>query len=418
LTVPVWLGYRCDIDRARGRKREDMQARTAKLGKMAVIVPAAFMNSMGIGTMSLGILFVVKDLYGAAPALVASLGAMWSLSYFTGCIVLRRVAARFKPRTSMIIMSVLSASILFAFLLKPGLWQAFVAFSVYGFFTAFFWPPLMGWLSQGHEGAELNKATSLFSLSWSVAGIFSPYVAGVLSERGKLLPVATAAGLFAFNALFLLASRAFIADDDGISPAASKNSIVEDRSTPLRYPAWLGAFLIYAVMGVVFNVFPVFARDELAQSESSIGLVLTFRATANAVGFFILGRVTILQFKRLAIPALSAATAVTLVALIFQRTALGFSVLFAVIGLLQSAIYNNSLFYATSGAPDRSKRASTHEALVTFGSVVGSISGGLLYQVFSMPVVFVGLTALLAAGAGAQSILVYRPVRRGSSARD
>ena len=170
-------------------------------------------------------------------------------------------------------------------------------------------------------------------------------------------------------------------------------------------------------MGVVFNVFPVFARDELALSESSIGLILTIRAAATAAGFFILGKVTFLQFKRSALPALSVVTALALIALVLQRNAAGFALCFAVVGFFQSAIYNNSLFYATSGAPDRDKRASVHEALLTFGQVVGSISGGLLYQASSMPVVFIGLSALLGAGAIVQSAMVYKPGRREAQAR-
>ncbi len=384
---------------------------------MAIIVPAAFINSLAIGIMSLGILFVVKDLYGASPALVGSLGALWSLSYFLGCVVLRRFVNRFKPRTSMAIM-LLGSTILFSlFLARPGLWQAFAAYTAYGFIMAFFWPPVMGWLSKGLEGEKLNKATSLFSFSWSIGGLFSSYLAGVLSERGKLLPILLAVALYALNALFVLASGWFVKDDACVDCEADTVEPVVDRSTPLRYPAWLGAFLIYAVMGVVFNVFPVFARDELALSESSIGLILTIRAAATAAGFFILGKVTFLQFKRSALPALSVVTALALIALVLQRNAAGFALCFAVVGFFQSAIYNNSLFYATSGAPDRDKRASVHEALLTFGQVVGSISGGLLYQASSMPVVFIGLSALLGAGAIVQSAMVYKPGRREAQAR-
>ena len=257
--------------------------------------------------------------------------------------------------------------------------------------------------------AELNKATSLFSVSWIVGGTFISYLSGVLSERAKMLPVAVATGLFAANALFLLASRGIVGEESVEPRGGAERGQPEDRSTPLRYPAWLGAFLIYAVMGVVFNVFPVFARDEMSLSESSIGLVLTIRAIASAAGFYAVGRATFMQFKRAAMPALSIATAAALVALAFQKSAAGFAMLFAAIGFLQSAIYNNSLFYATSGAPDRDKRASIHESLLTFGQVVGSVSGGILYQAFSMQAVFIGLSALLAAGAASQSAMVYRP---------
>lgn len=376
--------------------------------KMAVIAPAAFINSLGIGTMSLGIIFAVKDLYGASPTLVASLGALWSLSYFIGCIVLRRLATSLRPRTSMLIMLAGSTAIITAFLFVQGLVQAFVAYAAYGFILAFFWPQVMGWLSKGYEGAQLNRATSLFSFSWSVGGIFSSYIAGVLSERGKLLPIMLSAGLFGFNALFVLVSHRFLPDDETETEQSRRVSDTEDRSTPLRYPAWLGAFLIYTVMGVMFNVFPVFARDRLAISESSIGLILTVRASATALGFFVLGRVTILQFNRAALPILTAVSSLIVVLLVFQRGAAGFAVCFGIIGFLQAAMYNNSLFYATSGALDRDKRASIHEALLTFGQVVGSISGGALYQQFSMPVVFASLAGLLGAGTAIQSSMVFR----------
>lgn len=376
--------------------------------KMAVIAPAAFINSLGIGTMSLGIIFAVKDLYGASPTLVASLGALWSLSYFIGCIVLRRLATSLRPRTSMLIMLAGSTAIITAFLFVQGLVQAFVAYAAYGFILAFFWPQVMGWLSKGYEGAQLNRATSLFSFSWSVGGIFSSYIAGVLSERGKLLPIMLSAGLFGFNALFVLVSHRFLPDDETETEQSRRVSDTEDRSTPLRYPAWLGAFLIYTVMGVMFNVFPVFARDRLAISESSIGLILTIRASATALGFFVLGRVTILQFNRAALPILTAVSSLIVVLLVFQRGAAGFAVCFGIIGFLQAAMYNNSLFYATSGALDRDKRASIHEALLTFGQVVGSISGGALYQQFSMPVVFASLAGLLGAGTAIQSSMVFR----------
>lgn len=374
--------------------------------KMAVIAPAAFINSLGVGTLSLGIIFAVKDLYGASPALIASLGALWSLSYFVGCIVLRRVAARLRPRTSMLVMLVGSTLILVTFIIFQGLVLAFVAYASYGFIMAFFWPQVMGWLSKGYEGAQLNRATSLFSFSWSVGGVFSSYIAGVLSERGKLLPIMLSAGLFGFNALFVLASHRFLPDDETEAEQNKRINDTEDRSTPLRYPAWLGAILIYTVMGVMFNVFPVFARDRLAISESSIGLILTIRASATALGFFILGRVTFMQFKRAALPILTAASALIVILLVFQRSAAGFALCFGIIGFLQSAMYNNSLFYATSGAIDRDKRASVHEALLTFGQVIGSIAGGVLYQEFSMPAVFASLAGLLLAGTAAQAIMV------------
>lgn len=383
-------------------------------GKMAVILPSAFINSLAVGSMSLGMLFAVKDLFGAGPGLVASLGALWSTAYLTGCIVLRVPAGRLRPRTAMTVMLLGSAASVTAFLAYPGLWQAFASYACFGFLTAFFWPPVMGWLSKGYEGAELNRATSLFSFSWSIGGIVSSYMAGLLSERDKLLPIVVAVALLLVNAAFVSLSRLFVRYDGAAAPEAGKPEPTVDRSTPLRYPAWLGVFLMYAVMGVVLNVFPVFASDELGLSESTIGLALTIRAAATTVGFLALGRLTFWQFKRVAIPALSIATAASLALLAVARTVAGFSVGFTVVGLLQAMVYNNSLFYGVSGAPDRDKRASVHESTLTLGQIAGSVSGGFVYQALSMPPVFVGLALLLATGAAAQACMVYaghRPPR-------
>ncbi len=376
---------------------------------MAIILPSAFVNSLAIGTTSLGILFVVKDMFNAGPALVSSLGALWSAAYFVGCLTLRGLARRLRPRTTMAVMLVSSAALLGAVIAWPSLAMAYACYAAYGFVTSLYWPPLMGWLSRDYEGADLNKATSLFSFSWSVGGVFSPYIAGILSEQGKLLPLALSAGLFALNACFVIATRG-IAPEEGSSSREQREGSQPpiDRSTPLRFPAWLGAFLIYAVMGVVLNVFPVFARDELRLPESSVGLVLTVRAIATAVGFYLLSRLTFWQYRRGVIIALSIGSALALAFLVLQSGGAGFSAGFALIGLLQAAIYNNSLFYGASGALDKDRRATIHEAVLTLGTVIGSVAGGIVYQAFSLSVVFIGLCGLLALGAFAQSLLVYR----------
>jgi len=379
---------------------------------MLVIIPAAFINSLGIGTTSLGILFVVKDLYGASPALVGSLGALWSLSYFVGCIVLRRYTRWLRPRTAMLISYTGSFTVFAVFMVWPGLWQAFVAYAIYGFLNAFFWPPVMGWVTKDLEGSELSRASSYFSMSWSIGGIFSSFIAGVLSEIDKLLPLRFTIVLLCAGAVFVLATRYFIRDTTSSVDNPAGAAITPDRSTPLRYPAWLGAFLFYMLMGVVFNVFPVFARDILVLKESRVGLLLMIRAITIAIGFFILGRTSFWQFKRGVLPAISVVSAVLLVFIALQRSMAGLIAGFAILGFLQSLIYSNALFYSTSGAPDRDKRVTIFEALMTAGQVSGSVSGGIIYQKFSMPVVFFGMSLLFIIIAGIQLSMISARFRQ------
>ena len=376
--------------------------------RMMVIAPSAFMNSLAIGTSSLGMLFVVKDVYGASPAAVSSIGALWSVSYFVGCIVLCKVAASLRPRTSMMISLASGLTGFVLFLLFPGLVQAFVATATYGFLTAFFWPVVMGWLSKGHDGKELNRSTSLFSVSWSLGGIISSFLGGWLSEMGKFLPLIFTATMYGINLVFIILSHRFVHDDPEIVPEAGAPVKAEDRSTPLRYPAWLGVFMVYMVMGIVFYVFPVFARDELAMSESAIGIALMIRAACMFVGFYLVGRLVFWQFRKRIIPALSVIMMAVLAFMMLAGKPSSYVMAFAILGMLQSVMYNNSLFYGTSGAPDRNKRASIHETVLNLGQVIGSIGGGIVYQAMGMSVVFGSLLVLVLAGTLAQGWMLTR----------
>lgn len=387
-------------------------------GKMAIIATASFIMSIAVGITALGLLFIVKDVYRAKATLVGSLGAFWSLAYFVGCLVLRKPGERLRPTTAMAISLAGGAVLLGAFLAFPSLGSAFACYLAYGFLVAFFWPPVMGWMSRGLEGAELNRATSLFSFSWSIGGVLSSYIAGLLSARGKFLPIVVAMVLLALNAALVLASRLFVSDtardDDGAAAvpgslgAEAYADPETDHSTPLRYPAWVGVFLIYMAIGVVTNVFPVFARDGLAMSEPAIGLALTIRSLATTVGFMVLGRFTFGQGKRSALILVTLASALTVAVMAVQRSPAGFMLCFMVIGLLQAFMYNSALFYATSGALDRGKRVSAHESVLTVGSIVGSLSGGAVLEAFSMQAVFAGLGLALATGCVAQAAMARR----------
>lgn len=384
-------------------------------GKMSLILPATFINSLSVGISSLGIIFFVKDVFHVNPAITSSIGALWSSSYFVGCIVLPKLTKGLSPVLSMIIMSCISTVLILTIIFIKAPLPTFIVYSLFGFSIALFWPPLMGWLSSGFEGAELGKATNMFSFSWSSAGVFAPYIAGFLYERSKILPLLASAILFFLNAFFIFSKRNVYSSENNnrliinsSKSAANYQQNAIDRSTFLRYPAWLGVFLIYTAMGVVLNVFPVFARDELLLKESKIGLILMLRALATAIGFYILSISSTLQSKRFMIPIWTLLSALVLGFLTFSGNTATYAYTFALAGLLQASIYNNSLFFGTSGAINKNKRATIHEAVLTFGTVTGSISGGIIYQLLSMPMVFVCLSALTGIGALVQTVLVYK----------
>ena len=414
--------------------------------RLLLLLPSAFLTAVAVGLIGLGMLFILKDGYGATPVTVAWFASVSSLAYFVGCIAFRPLARRIKAPSSMAFMNAAAALLLIGHLLFRGLASAFVVYGLIGLFTALFWPRLMGWLTSGIEGAALSKATGAFSMSWSAGSALAPYLAGLLAERGLFVPVYAAAAIFALNWLFLTLGRGISpspapegagersgpglfsklarrgrssasaaaeavprrAPKQASSRASERASEREDRSTPLRYPAWIGVFLIYAFVAVFFNIFPLYARDVLGFSEATIGFVLLVRAAAMSFGFWLFGRLSFWQFRPALIPAALLLALALDLAFIAIRSPLGFCLGLAAAGLVQAALYGASIFYGASGAPDRDSRVTVHESLLTVGQILGTLIAGVMYQVLSWPYVFVGVGALMALGLGGQIAVIRR----------
>jgi predicted MFS family arabinose efflux permease len=378
--------------------------------RLALILPSAFATSLGIGILNLGMLFLIKSSFGADPETIGWFTALWCAAYFAGCVALRRLARFMSATASMTLACASIAALMALHLALPSLASAFACYGLYGFACALFWPRAMGWLASGLEGTGITRAYGAYNIAWSVACIISPYAAGALTEISPRLPVLVGIAIFAANAVFVaLASRKVrppvLAPLD---PKERKKSASEDRSTPLRFPTWFGLFAVYVLYSVFTNIFPVFAKDELALSESSIGLFLLARAAASAIGFWALGRMSSWQFKPLLIPA--ALLAALALDISFAAASGKAWLLIGVVisGFIMSWAYSMSIFYGASGAPDRDKRMSIHEAVLTAGQVVGSVAGGAVYQRSSWTSIFLLTALLIAACLAAQAFSLRR----------
>lgn len=382
--------------------------------RIALLIPTAFVGCLAMGIINLAMLFIVKERFHAGPQAVGIFTALSSVAYFLGCILLKRFSDRIGPRAAMSIMTLGTAVLFSLFLVVPSMALAFVVYFLYGLLTALFWPPMMTWLSSGLEGQALSKATNTFSLSWSSGGAIAPYVAGLLCELGLDIPIYVGIAIFALAGTVMALSGRLVP-----SPAASVGDAGEgrearcatqaaDHSTPLRFPAWIGVFLIYAVLAIFSNIFPVFAKDELSLGESRIGLLLLVRASFAAIGFWALGRFGFWHFRKRYIVLGVLALLLLDLAFVLVAAPTGFALGLAALGLVQALCYNSSIFYGASGAADRAKRMTIHEALLTAGQIIGSIGGGAIYQAYSWRTVFIFLAVLVAGGLAAQLFLLRR----------
>ena len=84
-----------------------------------------------------------------------------------------------------------------------------------------------------------------------------------------------------------------------------------------------------------------------------------------------------------------------------------FAVYISLIGGIRAFSYTSSLFHGISGSTNRAGRIAVHEVLLNSGLIFGSVMGGLVYQNFSMTVVFYFCSSIAMLGALLQAGLYF-----------
>lgn len=400
------------------QQQQFLRALSAGIGKTAVILPAAFVSETGLGMLTLGMIFYMREVFALAPGLVGWIAAAWQACYVAGCLTMRPAFESLRPRYSMIMSTAGMSLAVPAILISRSVTAVFLFYGLFGFCLSFFWPPLMIWHSFGIEGKKLGRAMSRLTLTVSVGVIIGPFLAGTLSTLSPRYPLYASAALFAANFLFLVGAALAlprIRTDRQRDKKNWKAEAEQDRSTFLRYPAWIGLFVTFTVTGVIITVFPMHAQDNLLLSKSTIGTLLLCRALFSALAYIVLGRNAFWHFRPLPMIGGLALLAV-LVTLLGRSAAPALLVIsLAAIGPLVSLGFSYSFFHGASGTARRATRMAVHEALLASGLITGSAAGGQIYQHYSMPAVSLLCVGLLALAIALQLVLVQVWKRREGS---
>jgi len=393
--------------KTRNPKRWRFRSDSTEIEKIAVICGSAFFVAFGMGIKILGSVFYIREIFNASPSQIGFFNATWSCTYIISCLLLRLLYNRAIPTRAMMLSTFFMGAVLLGMVSIRIFALTFIFHGLFGIAEAVFWPSAMGWLSEGIEGAHLGRRMSVYNLSWSTGLIVGPLVAGVLSTVSPSLPLFVGSGvLFTVSAL-IIGAGAFMPQ---LKPSArvktgqGDESRASDESTRLRYPAWIGLFTTYVVIGILFSVFPVYALEELGIGKGLIGFLLQLRALCSTMGFVALGRTEIWHFRPGQMIAGQFVQACAVLLMGFTSSPLLIALLIAVIGLSMSLSYFNSLFHAVSGSVDRAARMAIHEAVLSAGLIVGSLVGGVVYEHSSMTAVYVICAACILAGIAAQAV--------------
>ncbi len=340
------------------------------------------LGQFSIAVINFGIIFFLRDRFDLSASMIGTFAAVMTFFYFMGCLFLKRLTSLLKPRHSVEIGALGMGTFGGLILFLPTVPLALISFALYGLLMSFYWPPLMGWLTRGLEGRELSRTVSYFNLSWSSGIILAPYIAGLLTEADISYSLITAA-----ITMYLIVTIVVIATATAPSMRAVESSSrhvnghkLKDDSTPFRYVCWLGVLAGYFLFGVTMNIFPIYAREGLHYSESSIGLFLLVRGLVTTIIFIIMGRLTIWHFNRRIMYGIQLFLAATCLFGIYARGTVTLFIFFILYGIAFAVTYTNSIFHGVAGAADRESRMAIHEAMLTLGTILGSIFGGTIYQ--------------------------------------
>jgi len=361
---------------------------------------AAFFMSFYGGIYIVSIPFVIAFLGGTDKdlGLCASMGFV---SYLVGCIATGSLLDRFNSRrlaqlgsgvvtisTAAMLMIVLLS--IRGYNLSNPVMLVIITAMLSGLLTSIYWPPIMGWLSTGQEGRDLNRRLGIYNMSWSAGLAVSPFLGGLLVESSIVM---------ALFAAIVFAALAFVAVTLAHPPeiqGAQRNS--NDNSQVFLGPAsfllvrfrWMSRIALvtgFTCVGLMKTQLALLFTMELGFSKSQFGTVTAIMWLITCMVFFTASRTHIWHYR--IVPSILAQLSVLLSMLMIIECSLptAFFVVAVLMGLGQAFIYISHQFYAASQSTKRSGSMALHEILLSAGQIIGFVAGGYLADFFGRRVV-------------------------------
>jgi len=397
--------------------------------KTPSIYIAAFLMSCYGGIYIVSIPFIIAFLGGTDKdlGLCASMGFV---SYLMGCIGTGHLLDRFNSRrlaqVGSSVVTISTAALLMIVLLSGRGYNlpnpvmlVIITAMLSGLLTSIYWPPIMGWLSTGHEGRDLNRRLGIYNMSWSVGLVVSPFLGGLLVESSIVMALFAA---IVFAALAFVAVTLAHPPRLGEGPAGVPTEIQEaqrnsnDNSQVFLGPAslllvrfrWMSRIALVTVftcVGLMKTQLALLFTMELGFSKSQFGAATTIMWLFSCLVFFAASKTHIWHYRL--VPLILAQMAVVLSMLMTIESSMltSFFLVAALVGLGQAFIYISHQFYAASQSAKRSGSMALHEILLSAGQITGFLVGGYLADFFGrrafpywfgLFVIVIGMAAQLA----------------------
>lgn len=375
-----------------------------------LLCAVALFGNVAIVASSLGFVYYFREVFLLDAGGVGLASQIPTLSFFLGCMLLAPAVRALRPDRAVCLSLAGQAATLVGFGFCRSPFVAYGLLAAYGLFQSLLWPAVEVWIVHGKEGRSLARATNAYNFSWSFGMGLATLASGMLASHALRAPFAFSVSLFAV--LFLLvasASRRYAVPSE--REEAGRDGEGTDRSSPLRYPSWVGLVLVYVVHNTFLTIFPLYASERLGIGKTGTGALLLVRGMAACATFMVIAHTSFWQFRLGFLLGMQASVAVLCLVAARLGSAWAFAPFFLVFGVVYAFCYECSLFHGTTGTIHRARRMAVHEALLTAGQIAGAAVGGAVYQRFSFPFLMQGY-ALLVAIAVAGELLVAAVLRR------
>ena len=253
-----------------------------------------------------------------------------------------------------------------------------------GVATAFFWPVIMGWISTGYEGVELSKRFGFYNITWGIASIILPIIAGYLVEVNYTLPVfaavITSSLCFAAAVSGKYSGKAVITQRN--QPDQINGDGVEYRKNAFVWMARIALLATSTCAGVFRGQVGILYKFELGFAESIYGWSVAIMCFFNIVAFYVMGKSHWWHYKKLPFAVGAAAILLSMLIILMSKNIAMQFLSAAFGGVCYGFAYTSHQYYSISGGKKRLALMAIHEIIIGAGISAGALFGGILSDTF------------------------------------
>ena len=362
---------------------------------MALYTATFFFSGGHGGIFTLALPFVVTLLGGSDKDLGLCFG-LGTLTYMVSCLTVANHLDRFSPKRTLQFSSAFVALTLGAFFICTRIFLkgnlpinpillVIIVEVLSCLALALFWPPMMGWISTGYEGASLSKRMGIFNISWSLALVVTTLIGGYILKIDTTIAVLVSALFLAIAFVFVSIAPASQGSDKPSNTADQRQSpeTIDPSNAAFCSMSRLGLVTGCLALGLFRTQLALFFTENLGFSKSQFGILTALLCFANFAGFYITGRTKNWHHKLSPFIGSQLIIAAAMLMILFCTSPIWLCAAAAFIGIGQSFVYASHQFYFVSGKVKRSGSMAIHEILISMGYAGGSIAGGYLAEYFS-----------------------------------